>query len=1393
MASNSGTQPIDFSDLGGKPVGPPPPAPAPGPIDFSDLGGKPVTTGPPPVVATPATPRTVDQKVGGVLREGMLGAASGAGLPETSHASDFTGVPGLWNIIKHPVESAKLVGGSMYDSQNALFEKGQQELRSEGLANKFSGVVHAVGAAIPLLGPATVGAGEEVGQGIKSGDPEQIAHGLGSASAQLAMLGLGTKTGEGVTNSVVDTVGGGVVKGATAGTKAVLNAGKNATGIGLSGQELMNKAGGPSVLDRGFSDAVDTAGPRIAEQNKIKPIKSAENMADGAHEAADRLYKQFYHPQIDRNATAVIDGSPIGDKIRSGVTDGMRDLFPEKAQRATDFASKFDGPITIAKASDYLQTLNAELKGYYRMTPDMQHAAGMTSGSISAMEDAAAGLRTAIDDKLTANGETDPTGLRQQYGALKQIQKVFDKRAVVNARHQGSTLQQQLTLLGGGGEALAALMAGHPLAALGGVGSIAASQIHKYFNAPDMLAQRAANAMPEGPPLAGGPGPQATAAPRPVPPQLPATSATSATSAVNAAAAPGARPAGASPIPVPSRLMLPNEVHEGQYMPEATAPPPTIKGALPAGQYAAPQHNPVSGVVPRQLMDSQQYVPTERGPIPAGPATIPAQTRPVMPWEAGRSKPRQLTEGTPQTTPPPASAPAAPPAPAAATPEPTATGVHGALQEIDKQFPVNPNNPGAGTNPKEYASMGKDGPNATFTVAENDGRLRLKGIQTLKPGTGAGNSALRSITDIADKHGVTMELTASPYGDEATRLGKDNLVKWYGQHGFVPEPGTDPALGYMVREPQGATSEPSLPGMENHVAERATVRSAEAGASMTADLAQPKGNIERAAGAMESNSPLFRGTGASPQNEMFGGSPESEPAATKPDGETMGRPSAVRMVQTKDLTADPATFQWRQMPRPTIPEGAPWDQDKAGPIDVWRDPADNKVKVVDGHHRYNHAVATGTPEIEARFHDFANAAEAKRFGAEKNLEAGNATPFDAASYLRQTGTTTGALAARGINLTGDVIKKGSALSNLSDAMWDKYRSGEIDENKAVAVGGLDDPKQQAALAQMATSHRLSAADLQQQALRIKEQGNTATTTQGLFGDQEDSVSNAVATGRLASKIDGALRGETSALQFISKADASRQAALARGKNIVDMNESAQQAAGAQQLAEHFNRVQYKSGPVGSILEDAGKRVTQGEKLDGVFKEIYPQIRAAIGKELGQAPEGGEPAPGATAPAPAAHEPRPMSDDESADFNYHVNNTIPTGPQTMSSIRKFAAENSTEPISYLNSGTKAVVFDLKNGNVMRVSDEPPSTIKSPDVIAPIKTEVIQGASKKVHVGIYPWVDTSGITEADSIAMTKKLDAQGLSWDAATYNLGRLPDGRVIVIDADAVKEGEKGHY
>lgn len=90
-----------------------------------------------------------------------------------------------------------------------------------------------------------------------------------------------------------------------------------------------------------------------------------------------------------------------------------------------------------------------------------------------------------------------------------------------------------------------------------------------------------------------------------------------------------------------------------------------------------------------------------------------------------------------------------------------------------------------------------------FLVSSRMGRARLRDLQ-VKPeerGKGYASRFLARLTKLADAMGVTLELTASPYGEEQLRLNHDDLQAFYRRHGFVFESGYDPALGYMIRIP----------------------------------------------------------------------------------------------------------------------------------------------------------------------------------------------------------------------------------------------------------------------------------------------------------------------------------------------------------------------------------------------------------------------------------------------------------------------------------------------------------------------------------------------------------------------------------------------------------------
>ena len=364
----------------------------------------------------------------------------------------------------------ELVGGLYQMGKDVLFPEGATESEKLSyLAHKYiidpakaedekaktaatpaESIGRSVAAAIPLVGPWAASLGEQAGTGD-----------VGGALAR------------GGTQVLASELGGKAIKGAKEFVKQGTKGVARATGAGgFTPPEALEKAGRPAVYERHFKENVERALPRLIDENKLEPIKDPEGMSDAAHSAANKLWEQEAQPQVDRHADELMTGKDAADAIRNGVDEGTRDLFPDQAQEADALADKIDGFMSLRKSAAYLKTLNAQLKSYYRMDPQARYAKGMTDSKISGMENAADALRDGIYSRLEQLGEQDPAGLRKQYGALKQIERVFEKRAIVHGRQAPLTLPQAIGAIVG--------VAGHPLAA--GV-----PLLTKYLNAPETL------------------------------------------------------------------------------------------------------------------------------------------------------------------------------------------------------------------------------------------------------------------------------------------------------------------------------------------------------------------------------------------------------------------------------------------------------------------------------------------------------------------------------------------------------------------------------------------------------------------------------------------------------------------------------------------------------------------------------------------------------------------------------------------------------------------------------------------------------------------------------------------------------------------------------------------
>ena len=259
----------------------------------------------------------------------------------------------------------------------------------------------------------------------------------------------------------------GVTTGLTEAAPEIFNWMTRTAGLGgHTYNEAMTMAGRPNVNEgQKFAAALDGAKDILATIPN-KTVKTVGDFEDAVHDKADQLWQTQVMPLVDKHKNEVIDGVPIAAKVRQVLDDneGMRDMFPSEAKEIERMAGVFDqSKLSLDKANGYLRTLNAKLKTYYKMSPDLRAAKDITDGGLAGMEAAADGLRDQIYTKID-QGENLPPGttatLRRQYGQLKDVERVFGKRAVVTDRQAPLNVTQVLGMAAGAGRILAGDMTG---------------------------------------------------------------------------------------------------------------------------------------------------------------------------------------------------------------------------------------------------------------------------------------------------------------------------------------------------------------------------------------------------------------------------------------------------------------------------------------------------------------------------------------------------------------------------------------------------------------------------------------------------------------------------------------------------------------------------------------------------------------------------------------------------------------------------------------------------------------------------------------------------------------------------------------------------------------------
>lgn len=435
----------------------------------------------PGVQYTPVSQMTGDEGLAGVatgFEKSAAGAITGAsrlvneGINKVLPAS--TQLP-LAPTVPEPKGIAENIGGMT--SQAAQYELGSAEAEALG---KLTNVAKNAPELFQLIKEHPVAS--KILLGMFKGA------GVGGAQGAVQAAGSGKDVKAGAEGGAVGGGAGGAV--AEAAPEVLPKIAKLLGVGGESFESAMSKAGRPGVAEINWKKSLETAKPLLLDQIDASKVKSIDDFVEQVGNIKDDLWKNEIQPQIDSHVNEPVTTTPIAAQIRAGITRSMRKHFPEEAAAMEQTANNFIGTQTIGELNEDLQTFNAKLQNYYKMNPAAMAAIGKTDGDVAGLERAADGMRDLLYKELERHGEDVPAQLRTQYGALKDVERVFTKRIPVADRQQGMNLAQILSLAGGIGEAATALATGHPEAAVAGMTPLAAATVVKARQAaPSMIRQ----------------------------------------------------------------------------------------------------------------------------------------------------------------------------------------------------------------------------------------------------------------------------------------------------------------------------------------------------------------------------------------------------------------------------------------------------------------------------------------------------------------------------------------------------------------------------------------------------------------------------------------------------------------------------------------------------------------------------------------------------------------------------------------------------------------------------------------------------------------------------------------------------------------------------------------
>lgn len=328
---------------------------------------------------------------------------------------------------------------------------------------------------------------------------------------------------------------------------------------------------------------------------------------------------------------------------------------------------------------------------------------------------------------------------------------------------------------------------------------------------------------------------------------------------------------------------------------------------------------------------------------------------------------------------------------------------------------------------------------------------------------------------------------------------------------------------------------------------------------------------------------------------------------------------SVVTLPVSEIDQDPARFQYKSDVDPDSGvseklKGRKFKSELSSVISVWIDPTDGKTYVINGHHRLDLAKSTGQEAIDVKYVQAESAEEARTIGAMQNIAEGQGSDIDAAKIFRQGNLTTENLKDYGLSISDSKTRRGLALANLSDSLFDFVVSGKLDIAKGVIVGeNIASKDIQEQFYNIIKGKNLTNATVEVMAQDIQSAPKRTEVVADLFGTTEKETADYEKRASLVASIRGVIGRAKNLLGKTAKG----KEFLEEYGNKIDQAKSEGASTKAAEAMTIFDVLRNTSPEISAIINEAFEKLQQGQNKKTVTNEAARQIIEITPKILGR--------------------------------------------------------------------------------------------------------------------------------------------------------------------------------